>query len=57
MRGKKIFWGIFFILAAVIVIISKLGIIPDIGVFTILATIFLVWLFVEFFRCSAKVCA
>lgn len=50
MRGKKIFWGIFFILAAVIVIISKLGIIPDIGVFTILATIFLVWLFVEGIR-------
>lgn len=47
MRGRKIFWGIFFILAAVIVVISKLGVIPDIGVFTILATAFMVWMFVE----------
>ncbi len=50
MKGRKIFWGIFFILAAVIVVISKLGMMPDIGVFTILATAFMVWLFVEGIR-------
>lgn len=47
MKGKKIFWGIFFILAAVIVIISKLGMIPDVGVFHILITAFMIWMFVE----------
>lgn len=47
MKGRKIFWGIFFILAAVIVVISKLGMIPDIGVFTILATAFMIWMLVE----------
>lgn len=47
MKRRKIFWGIFFILAAVIVVISKLGVIPDIGVFTILVTAFMAWMFVE----------
>ncbi|MDD6306721.1 MAG: LiaF-related protein [Clostridiales bacterium] len=47
MKGKKIFWGIFFILAAVIVIISKMGMIPDVGVFHILITAFMIWMFVE----------
>ncbi len=50
MKKSKIFWGIFFILAAVIVVISRLGIIPDVGVFSILATVFLVWVFVEGIR-------
>lgn len=47
MKKKKIFWGIFFILAAVFVVISKLGIIPDIGVFSILLTVLMIWIFVE----------
>ena len=29
MKSSKVFWGIFFILAAVYVVISKFGILPD----------------------------
>ena len=47
MKGRKIFWGTFFILAAVIVVISKMGMIPDVGVFSILATAFMIWMFAE----------
>lgn len=47
MKNRKIFWGIFFILAAIYVIISKLGILPDIGVFSIVLTVFMVWMFIE----------
>ena len=44
MRKRKIFWGIFFIAMAMIAVVSKLGILPDIGVFSLLATVFLVWM-------------
>lgn len=47
MKGRKIFWGLFFVLAAVFVIISKLGIIPDIGLFSILITVLMIWILVE----------
>ena len=50
MKSSKVFWGIFFILAAVYVVISKFGILPDIGVFSIILTVFLLWLFVEGIR-------
>lgn len=50
MKKKKIFWGIFFILAAVFVVINKLDIMPDVGVFSILATLFLLWVFVKGIR-------
>lgn len=50
MKSSKIFWGIFFILAAVYVIVSKFGILPDVGVFSILITVFLLWMFVEGIR-------
>ena len=50
MKKRKIFWGIFFIVMAMIVIISKLGILPDVGVFAILATVFLVWMAVDGIR-------
>lgn len=40
MKSSKVFWGIFFILAAVYVVISKFGILPDIGVFSIILTVF-----------------
>ena len=50
MKSSKVFWGIFFILAAVYVIISKFGILPDIGVFSIILTVFFLWLFVEGIR-------
>lgn len=51
MKGKKIFWGIFFILVAVYVVVSKLGILPDIGTFKILLTAFLIALLVQGIRC------
>ena len=44
MKKRKIFWGIFFIAMAMIVVVSKLGILPDVGVFSILATVFLFWM-------------
>lgn len=47
MIKRKIFWGIFFIVMALIVIVSKLGILPDVGVFALLATVFLVWMAVD----------
>lgn len=50
MKSSKVFWGIFFILAAVYVVVSKFGILPDIGVFSILITVFLLWLLVEGIR-------
>ncbi len=50
MKNNRIFWGIFFILAAVYVVVSKLGILPDIGVFGILITVFLLWLVVQGIR-------
>ena len=50
MKSSKIFWGIFFILAAVYVIVSKFGILPDVGVFSVLLTVFLLWVFVKGIR-------
>lgn len=50
MKSSKIFWGIFFILAAVYVVVSKFGILPDIGVFSIVVTVFLIWAFLEGIR-------
>lgn len=47
MKSSKIFWGLFFILAAVYVVVSKFGILPDVGLFKILFTVFLGWTFVE----------
>lgn len=44
MKKQKIFLGIFFIVMALVVIVSKLGILPDVGVFSILATVFLIWM-------------
>lgn len=47
MKSSKIFWGIFFVLAAVYVIVSKLGFLPDIGVFSILISVFLIWMLID----------
>ena len=47
MKSSKVFWGLFFILAAVYVIVSKFGILPDVGVFSILITVFLIWMLIE----------
>lgn len=50
MKSSKVFWGILFILAAVYVIVSKFGILPDVGVFSIVITVFLIWMFIEGIR-------
>ena len=50
MKSSKVFWGIFFILAAAYVIVSQFGIFPDIGIFRIVLTVWLIWLFAEGIR-------
>lgn len=50
MKSSKIFWGIFFIFAAIYVVVSKFGILPDIGIFSILLTLLLIWMLVEGIR-------
>lgn len=50
MRKRNTFWGILFIVMAFIIVISKLGIMPDVGIFSILMTVFWVWVFVDGIR-------
>ena len=50
MKNSKVLWGVFFILAAAYVIVSEFGIFPDISIFRIALTIWLVWLCVEGIR-------
>lgn len=47
MKKQKIFWGIFFIVVALLIIVSKLGLMPDVGVFSIFATIILLWMLIQ----------
>lgn len=42
--------GLFFILAAVYVVVSKLWIMPEISVFSVLLTVFFIWLFLNGIR-------
>lgn len=42
MRKKRIFWGLFLILSAIALIVSKLGYFSEVNVFTLVATVFLV---------------
>ena len=44
MKKENIFWGIILILAAAGIIIGKLDLAPDMGIFPILATVFLLCL-------------
>ncbi len=46
-NGGKIFWGLFFILAAVYIVVGKFWMLPDISVFSVLLTVFFVWLFIK----------
>lgn len=46
-RKKEVFWGLLLIFAAVFIIVNKLGVFQDIGVFTIICTIFLVGILIE----------
>lgn len=50
MKSSKVFWGSIFILAAIYVVVSQFGILPDISVFGILLTVFFVWMFIEGIR-------
>lgn len=50
MKSSKTAWGIFFILAAIYLLASKFGILLDIGVFSIVVTVFLLWVLVEGIR-------
>lgn len=49
-NSGKILWGLFFILAAVYVVVSKLWITPEISVFSVLLTVFFIWLFLNGIR-------
>lgn len=46
-NSGKIFWGLLLILVAAYMIVGKMGILPDISIFTILLTVFLVWLILK----------
>ena len=50
MKKRNLFWGLFFILAALYVLVSKLGILPDIGISTILLAAFSLWLLFDGIR-------
>ena len=49
MKKESIFWGILFILAGIFLIVSKLGYFPDVNVFSLLLTVFLVASYCEKF--------
>ena len=49
MKKDRIFWGLVFILGGVFLIISKLGYFPDVNLFSLLLTIFLVVVIVKSF--------
>lgn len=42
MKKEKIFWGLLFIFAGIFLIVSKLGLITDVNVFSFILTVFLV---------------
>ena len=47
MKKEKVFWGLVLILGGIFLIISKLGYFPDVNVFSILLTVFLVVVIVK----------
>ena len=47
MKKEKIFWGLVLILGGIFLIISKLGYFPDVNVFSLLLTVFLVVVIVK----------
>ena len=62
MKKESIFWGVLFILAGIFLIISKLGYFPDVNVFSLLLTVFLVVVIgkslrhLNFVRCFISYC-
>lgn len=47
MKHTRVLWGMFFILAAVYLVISQMGLVPKVGVFSIILTVFMIWMFIE----------
>ncbi|WP_027399643.1 LiaF transmembrane domain-containing protein [Anaerovorax odorimutans] len=47
MKKERIFWGILFIVGAVFLIISKLGYFPDINIFSLLLSVFLIVIIIK----------
>ncbi|MGN0140677.1 MAG: LiaF transmembrane domain-containing protein [Roseburia sp.] len=50
MKNGRILWGIFFVLAAVYLVVSQMGLLPQVGVFSIILTVFMIWMFIEGIR-------
>lgn len=46
-KVRKIFWGLFFILAAVLIVLSTINLLPAISLFTLICTIFLAGIIIE----------
>ena len=40
MKKERIFWGLFFIVSGIFLIVSRMGVLGDIGVFSLLLTVF-----------------
>lgn len=47
MKGKNIFWGLFFVLAGALVLVNQLGLFTEIGLFSLFFTIFLVAILIK----------
>lgn len=50
MKHTRILWGIFFILAAIYLVVGQMGLVPKVGVFSIILTVFMIWMFIEGIR-------
>lgn len=49
-KNGKIFWGLFFILAAIYLVVSRIYTLPEVSVFGILLTVFFIWMFINGIR-------
>ena len=47
MKKERIFWGVLFILTGIFLVVSKLGYFPNVNVFSLLLTAFLVVVIVK----------
>lgn len=47
MKRKNLFWGLLFIVAAVLIIVNGLGVFPEVSIFQIVATIILVGIMIK----------
>lgn len=49
-NGEKIFWGLFFILGAIFILVSRMGYFEEIGLFTLFLTVLLAALLIKSIR-------